>query len=204
MSRFDGGPWTERDHLEVDAMIPLDEKMFEAIGESIYYLFDDNELAAIDIGCGRGHLLAYLRENGRVKVAHGIEPDESISPIVRSVFIHHADITKRDPQKAAFCYDVICCIEVIEHIDSDKHDIVFDHIEAMSRTKRQTALYFSGATPGQLGDGHIGCRPESEWRYMIEKRGFKLQSDHTQKIRIKSTLPWHKQNMMVFVREKGE
>jgi hypothetical protein len=91
-------------------------------------------------------------------------------------------------------YDLVICLEVIEHIPREFEDIVFDNIV------RHTSKYllFSGATVGQKGTGHINERPESHWFWQLNKRGLVLRHQASLDIRLFCKLPWYINNVSLW------
>ena len=65
----------------------------------------------LDVGCGHGHLVRLLREQG-VR-AYGV--DVTVPPLLASQGIQYGDVTNERtiPQKT---YDVVVCREVLEHL----------------------------------------------------------------------------------------
>lgn len=67
----------------------------------------------LDVGCGRGTLLAYLRESGKASLTVGVDILESEPPIDR---YFRADIETFELPYPPGYFDVIICADVLEHL----------------------------------------------------------------------------------------
>lgn len=144
-------------------------------------------LKTLDLGCGLGYFVAYLREQG--VDAWGVEAED-----LEEVFKSPGHQIKKDlsqPFDLQEKFDLVVCLEVVEHIPRDFEEIVFDNIVShMSRY-----LLFSGATVGQQGTGYINERPESHWFSHLVRRGLVLRHKESLELRLASTLPWYRNNV---------
>lgn len=157
----------------------------------------------LDWGCGRGEYLQAFRKVGAFTI--GVEP-LTMNPFGGHVQIR-ADIAfshifwpgvagpERPETRAPFVANtnLTLCIEVLEHIPREAHESAIANL--YETTHRY--LVFSGAHVGQGGYGHIGERPEEEWRSLLEGAGFRINSGLTDALRKEATLPWLRQNVMV-------
>ena len=115
-----------------------------------------------DFGCGMGAYLRVLSGWGFTKVM-GFEGEPPLG--------HREDVRKQDLTKR---FDVpergnVICLEVAEHIPAEFESMLVDNIDrACSGT-----LCLSWAIRGQVGDGHVNCRDNSEVRAIFEARGFR-------------------------------
>lgn len=122
----------------------------------------------IDVGCGPGTYVKCIKElNEDVK---GYDIDERIlgkeNLELKSVF----DLN--DPS------DVVLCIEVAEHICSEKNKEIADKISL--NIKKGGTLIWTAAHPGQGGDGHINCQTREFWIEELSKAGLKYNKDLTE------------------------
>jgi len=166
-----------------------DQKLSEAI---IEFVKSKNIKSVTDLGCGKGD---YIKE---------------IKPFVNSVFACDgnphtpsltngigivADLSK--PQKFSK-NDLIISLEVGEHIPKDRENIFLDNITKPAKEW----LLTSWAVPGQGGDGHVNCQPNQYIINEIEKRGFKYMLFESELFRIKSSLSWFKNTILLFKKIK--
>lgn len=147
-------------------------------------------LKSLDLGCGLGYFVAYLRTQG--VDAWGVEAEDLGELFKSPGYQIRKDLSKSFDLEEKF--DLVVCLEVVEHIHRDFEDIIFDNIiRHMSRY-----LLFSGATVGQQGTGHINERPESHWFAHLVRRGLVLRHQESLSIRLASTLPWYKNNVSLW------
>lgn len=88
-------------------------------------------------------------------------------------------------------FDVVLCLEVVEHIETRFEANIFDSISALS-----DAVLFSGAVPGQGGVDHVNERPWAHWAARLMARGY-------QEVAIdvpEGCLPWYRANAGLWVR----
>ena len=179
------GPWTSEmysEHLPDD--IAFDEKMAESL-ISIY-----RPQKSLDLGCGLGYYVKFLRDQ---KIdAWGVEAEDLDESFKAPGYQIKKDLS--EPFDLQEKYDLVMCLEVVEHIPRDFEDIVFDNIvRHMSKY-----LLFSGATVGQQGTGHINERHEKHWFGHLTKRGLVLLHQQSLKIRSACTLPWYANNVSIW------
>jgi len=121
----------------------------------------------LDLGCGIGSYIKYLRENNIDAV--GVDKIENIG------YIDNQDLTK--PYNNPKSY--VQTFEVGEHIPKIYENIFFDNI----CNNAKNGIIMSWAMPGQGGDGHINEKKTIDVINAIESRGFKLNTEETKKIR---------------------
>ena len=75
--------------------------------------------SVLDVGCGAGATLQWLRQTGRCQVAVGIEMMESAASIARErvdqVFVGDANLLVESAFDAQ-SFDVVLCLDVLEHL----------------------------------------------------------------------------------------
>jgi cyclopropane fatty-acyl-phospholipid synthase-like methyltransferase len=76
-------------------------------------------------------------------------------------------------------YDLVCCVEVAEHIDPSRSQELISKLCTLS----DQYIYFTAAPPGQGGHGHINCRPHSEWIQWFNQSGYQVSPSVTEEIR---------------------
>lgn len=113
----------------------------------------------VELGCGRGNVVEFLRENGAE--CEGYD-QVSINPNMKV-----ADITK----DLDISPDTIICIDVIEHIDDEGLDGLFSNFK---KAKKQVFAIHNGPSVHNGMELHINRKPFDEWNKVIEKKGFKI------------------------------
>lgn len=86
--------------------------------------------SVLEIGCGAGATLAWLKASGRCKFTTGIElvaqQAESAAKVADTVI--HGSIETLDLESWAECFDLILCLDVLEHLNDP-----WEIIERLSR-----------------------------------------------------------------------
>jgi SAM-dependent methyltransferase len=131
--------------------------------------------SAADVGCANGFLLEEFLDAGK-RIA-GIE----LSPEVHEVLRHDLRpfVSIGDFSEMSGRFDLVCCVEVAEHIAPARSDDLVDSLTPLA-TKW---IYFTAAPPGQGGHGHINCRPHEEWLAMFGERGWVRDAETTAALR---------------------
>jgi len=130
----------------------------------------------LDVGCGWGLLVAALRDQG--VDAYGIDVSAYAVAQVRAdcrAYVAEASVT-RDALPPAWParFDVVTCIEVLEHIAPPHVGRALDRLAGWSDT-----VVFSACPPG-AGDAeptHQTLRPPSWWDAQWAARGFAVALD---------------------------
>lgn len=179
------GPWTPDIYAE---HLPEPVAFDEGLIRSTLDFYSPQK--SLDLGCGLGYFVNYLRQQ---KIdAWGVEP-EDLGDSFKSPG-HQIKQSLSEPFNLNEKYDLVICLEVVEHIPRDFEDIVFDNIV------RHVSKYllFSGATVGQQGTGHINERPEQHWFSHLVRRGLVLRHQESLAIRSSCTLPWYANNACIW------
>ena len=120
--------------------------------------------SVLDLGCGFGFLVEALRDRG--VEAWGIDISEyAIAQVREDVrpFCSVGSVT--DPLGRD--YDVIVCIEVLEHLPRDLADVAVENIAAHAKT-----ILFS-STPDDFREAtHLNVQPTEVWVELLARRGF--------------------------------
>lgn len=125
----------------------------------------------LDIGCGTGAMVNIARKLGIT--AFGIDQ------IARSpdYFVPH-DLRK--PFNFNKKFELITCLEVIEHIEPEYTGVLlkslFEHV------REGTLFVFSAANPSQDSIDHYNLLPAYMWRRYMHDLGFSYREDYTTKI----------------------
>lgn len=158
------------------------------------YLLEDLEFeSVIDVGCANGFLLEAFDAAG--KELAGIEASaEVVGVLPRSI----ADrVAVGDFSEATGSWDLVCCVEVAEHIPPDRSG---DLVATLSGLARRW-IYFTAAPPGQGGRGHINCRPHEEWLAWFAEAGWHQDRALTRTLREQlqslTEAPWLRTNSFI-------
>lgn len=151
---------------------------YKLLAEIICSIIDPNSV--VDYGCGAGWVLLYLQKSGiEIDDLVGAEPsadikevaDPNILPAIRTL-----DLTT--PIRLGRTFDLAISLEVVEHIDKEFAEIAVENI-----CRHADNVFFSAATPGQGGYGHVNEQPFEYWEEIFSKLGFRVNSDASDRCR---------------------
>lgn len=152
----------------------------------------------LDLGCGMGAWSAALEEKRDVNlqlVDHPKVPTEDLLVSNKASFTG-IDLDKDLPD--ARQWDLIICIEVLEHFNEKRALALKDFI-----VESTDLVLFSAAVPGQGGIGHINCQRHSYWHAHFQAAGFTFYDGFKRHIIHNQTIPfWIRQNLFVYYRPK--
>lgn len=155
--------------------------------------------SVLDIGCANGFLIDAFHATGR-EVA-GVELSPEVLEVLPEAL--RARVTVGDFSVAHGSFDLVCCLEVAEHIAPERS---VELVETVCRCAR-AAIYFTAAPPGQSGRGHINCRPHTEWIGWFALRGWVVDTPRTTALRRDlerlELATWLGGNSFVLVRSEG-
>lgn len=153
-----------------------------------------NPESVLELGCGTGTLLyPYLEQGIHV---HGVDLSETAqkeSALPESQFEIH-DLT--EPYTPRQEYDLVLCVEVLEHIPQKAADTIVESICTAGDTAIVTA-----APPGQGGTHHVNEQPYEYWIEKFEQRGMRYNEQQAEQIRNELELSeseWIQKNVLVF------
>ena len=140
----------------------------------------------LDIGCATGGMVTAARKMGFDRCV-GIDLD---APKVEGCIKHDF---RDGPFKTGKSFDVVWCVELLEHIEEEFADNVLDTIV----DAEPVIIVWTAAPPGTPGRGHVNCQPIDYWlRKMVDHNIFMLDAS-TKEIRKASTM---RKN---FIRSRG-
>jgi hypothetical protein len=157
----------------------------------------------IDIGCGIGDYVKGFIERG-VR-AEGVEGSENCTPflVVPERLVRIVDMRKELIFLADSMYDMVLCLEMLEHIEEEYADIVVSNLSSMTNK-----ILTSAAPPGQGGHYHVNCRPKEYWVEMFSRYKFTHNRSIVDAIRKewepinhKKEMSAYYKNLMYFERE---
>lgn len=149
--------------------------------------------SCLDVGCGTGVLLDFMSFSG-VEEVFGIDGINSDSTVLRPEQYAREDIEQE--LDVGRKYDLVMCLEVVEHVKPDSTDIVIKNIDRHA----SDLIIFSMAEPGQPGNGHINCLTISEVLDKWAEHGWYPILSDTLAVRALSSLSWFRRNLVVLKR----
>ncbi len=151
----------------------------------------------LDVGCGRGAWLSVAKRND-VKTVFGIDGDYVD---LNTLLISQNEFQKKNielPFDLNKKFDLVQCLEVGEHINKDKSEILVKNI-----IKHGDFIIFSAAQPGQGGTNHINEQEILFWKKIFNDNGY-LAFDFPRNIikDKKNIMPWYRYNMILYVKKE--
>jgi len=135
---------------------------FDRIAESIVREFHPSSV--LDAGCAMGFLVEALRKRG--VAASGVDVSEyAISQVHDSVAEHCAVASLADPLPGR--YDLITCIEVLEHVPPESADAAIANLCAAS-----DRLLISASPSDYAEPTHLNVQPPEAWSALLAREGF--------------------------------
>ncbi|HMF68652.1 MAG TPA: class I SAM-dependent methyltransferase, partial [Phyllobacterium sp.] len=159
------------------------------------YLADrDRPESVLDIGCGAGAYLKYFAAQGTQQIM-GVDGIDGRFGYLKPNEYSKADLT--DPLQLNRTFDLVICVEVIDHLPAQSERVLVDSIVRHARDR----ILFSGARPGQPGVGHINCRPISYWLELFASYGWYPSLFDSLAPRALATFSWFRSNLVVLTRD---
>lgn len=123
----------------------------------------------MDVGCAMGFLVEALRARG--VDARGIDvSDYAIGQAHPDVAPYLAVASAAEPLPER--YDLVTCIEVLEHMPSDLADRAIDVLAAAADD-----ILFSSSPTDHAEPTHVNVRPPDAWAAAFARRGFYRDAD---------------------------
>jgi len=148
----------------------------KAVGNMIASMY--NVKSIVDFGCGIGSFLEGFKEYGSAVKGFEYLYDNAKPYIDESV---SAFIEQGNAMEDIDCgkFDCVMSIEVAEHILEEASDKFVQNLTNAS----ERFIFFTAATEGQSGSGHINGQPHEFWFEKFEKFGFVLSKEDTEMVR---------------------
>ena len=161
----------------------FDEPLAEAISDTV-------SEKVVDVGCGKGKYVDKLLERGHIAWGFDGNPKTEEYAIACS----QADLST--PLEDLHGADWALCLEVGEHIPQEYEQAFLDNVAHFGRE----GVVMSWAAPGQPGAGHVNCRDQMWVMGQMMDRGYQADVEATNTLRDAATLPYFKENLIVFRR----
>ncbi|HEV2726913.1 MAG TPA: methyltransferase domain-containing protein, partial [Solirubrobacterales bacterium] len=140
---------------------------FDKVAETIVREFHPTRV--LDAGCAMGFLVEALRKRGIE--ASGIDVSEyAISQVHESVAEHCRVASLTEP--LAGRYDLVTCIEVLEHIPPEQADAAIANLCAAS-----DQLLISSSPTDFAEPTHLNVQPPEFWSAALAREGFYREVD---------------------------
>jgi SAM-dependent methyltransferase len=154
--------------------------------------------SVLDVGCGRGVWLSEWLASG-VPHVQGVDGDyvERASLAIPNDTFHAADIT--EPFDFQRQFDLVQCLEVAEHIPSERSADLVKNIVRHGRI-----VLFSAATPGQGGEFHVNEQELSFWRDLFRAHDYH-PFDYVRPLVVndRDVEPWYRYNTLLYVHSQS-
>ena len=161
---------------------------------AFHFIYDRYKpVDVLDLGCGIGGYIQSYQKWGADYVfgVEGFDPKDAF--LVPDHFLQF-DLTK--PLDLGKTFDLVLCVEVIEHIESHKSDNLLKSIASHARK----VIVFSAGRPGQPGMGHVNCQPISFWIDKWRTLGWEPDPFISSVARALATYHWFRRNLIVLTK----
>jgi SAM-dependent methyltransferase len=150
--------------------------------------------SVIDIGCGVGEwgqyaLLDYVGVDYKV-------PKRAL--LIKENEYYDYDLTSGKPFPVTEKFDLVICMEVLEHIPDEHADAAVALLCSLG-----DRILFSAAIPYQSGVGHVNEQFQSYWAEKFSARGFYPAEKQLREIIANNTAIdiWYRQNIVIYEKD---
>jgi SAM-dependent methyltransferase len=149
----------------------------------------------LDLGCGNG-VYPLLYKHLGVEDVLGVDGIELGATVLSPKNYQKIDLEK--PYDAGRKFDLVICLEVVEHLTPTATATMFETISSHANVDGH--ILFSVAEPGQPGNGHINCL---ETHFVLEQwksLGWEVNLPMTLGLRAISSMQWFRRNLLLLER----
>ena len=137
-----------------------------------------NATTYLDVGCAQGLFVQALRAHGLD--ARGVDASSAAVESAHDDVREHLRVgSLTDPIEGR--YDLISCLEVLEHLTPADAELALDAICAATDT-----VFFSSSPSGFAEPTHINVRTTADWAAAFAERGFYRRTD----VNVDFLTPW--------------
>ncbi|MGV3559731.1 methyltransferase domain-containing protein [Larkinella arboricola] len=153
--------------------------------------------SVIDVGCGRGTWLAEWQRQGITDFlgidGGGQDPTRLLIPPDRFL-----EYNLNQPFPASKRYDLVTCLEVVEHLKPASADTIVQTLTGLS-----DIIVFSAAIPRQGGFQHINEQWPAYWAEKFEAAGYVFTDGiRWQLMPHKEVAWWYRQNLFLVIKKE--
>jgi len=150
--------------------------------------------SVVDVGCGTGTWLHVFQSHGVTDIL-GVD-GPWCSDVLRVIPSENfAAIDLRLPFSLPRRFDLVLCLEVAEHLATDRATSLVDDLCRLA-----PVIAFSAAIPGQGGTGHVNEQWPTYWASLFEQRDFKAVDVLRPALWDNASVSaWYAQNMILYV-----
>lgn len=169
---------------------PADYLVDEPLAAALVSYYRKRPGSIVDLGCGNGWYVRYLRDAGFDVAGYDANPHTSQ---MSGGVCHLADLSKT---VWLGVWDYALSLEVGEHIQPEREQTFIDNIHYHNLC----GAVVSWAVPGQTGIGHVNERPNEYIISEFTRRGYEYNAAESARLREAASLPWFRNTIMVFER----
>lgn len=154
----------------------------------------------LDVGCGTGAMVRTARRAGidSLGIDVLVTTDVDIPGFINLDASQEFDLQRT--------FGLITCIEVAEHIRSDRVDVFVDNI--VRHSANWCIVVWTAAAPGQGGENHQTLLPGHVWRSKFQERGFNYNESLLHRLRaiwlaVPMPMMWLPDNLQIFEKNPG-
>lgn len=168
------------------------EKILTILLDDVYQIH-----SAVDVGCGVGTFLSFLKKKGIHDVL-GLDGDWVDRDLLVIPLNKFVPVDLRALPKTGRHYDLAICLEVAEHLPPE---VAVGFIGKLC--KLSNLVLFSAAVPGQGGVGHLNEAWQSYWAKIFEEQNYYPVDLIRPKIWDDSAIYfWYRQNILLYAKEQ--
>jgi SAM-dependent methyltransferase len=172
------------------------ELLFVDVPPMRWIIDKEQPKSILDLGCGSG-LYPRLYQHLGVSDVLGVDGLDLKATVLDDRTYREFDL--QTPFDAGRRFDLVICLEVLEHLFPDASDTLLDSIASHA----DSTILFSMAEPDQPGNGHINCLSIDAVLRHWEKRGWYPDLAQTLAMRALSSMAWFRRNLLV-LRQNGD